>query len=141
MKNRKSITSLSAAALLAAILLASCGGDSGTAAETKPVGGDVTETAAVTEPAVYDSVPELDFGGAELRILQQEQPNYYIDEPEATGDVVIDEIVRKNTELEVTARNLKDFFCLEEYAAANNYAYNHADSREQTVFLFEFCCH
>ena len=100
MKNRTPISSLWAAALLAAILLASCGGDSGTAAETTSAEGAVTETAAVTEPAFYDSVPELDFGGAELRILQQQQPNYYIDEPEATGDVVIDEIVRSNTELE-----------------------------------------
>ena len=97
MKNRTPISSLWAAALLATILLASCGGDSGTAAETTSAEGAVTETAAVTEPAFYDSVPELDFGGAELRMLQQQQPNYYIDEPEATGDVVIDEIVRSNT--------------------------------------------
>ncbi|MBR5870039.1 MAG: hypothetical protein IKZ09_03300 [Clostridia bacterium] len=100
MKNRTPISALGAAALLAAILLASCGGDSGAPAETNPTEGNVTETAAVTEPAAYDSVPELDFGGAELRILQQEQPNYYIDEPEATGDVVVDEIVRSNTALE-----------------------------------------
>jgi hypothetical protein len=98
-KNR--IYACNTAALLAVLMLAACGSDGNAPSnETTPVDAAVTETAAQTEPAFYDSVPELDFGGAVLRVIQQEQPNYYIDEEAATGDVVVDEIVRRNTELE-----------------------------------------
>ena len=100
MKNRNQLAFCGTAAVLAVLLLAACGGESTGPGVNTDVPAPSTETTAVTGPAYYDHVPELDFGGAELRILQQEQPNYYIDEAEATGDVVIDEIVRSNTELE-----------------------------------------
>ena len=101
MCNKNRIYTCGTASLLAVLLLVSCGSDGKAPSnETTPVDATVTETAAQTEPAFYDSVPELDFGGAALRVIQQEQPNYYIDEEEATGDVVVDEIVRRNTELE-----------------------------------------
>lgn len=65
----------------------------------------VLSTKAVTEVTtdeniIKDSVPELDFGGKELRIIQQAQSLYYIVEDEEIGEVIHDEIVRRNSELE-----------------------------------------
>ena len=86
-KNARIASSLMAIALLSTAMI-SCGGESTDPGVNTDAAAPATETAAQTEPAFYDSVPELDFGGAALRVIQQEQPNYYIDEEEATGDVV-----------------------------------------------------
>lgn len=87
------------AAALAVLLLASCSSEVNDQTAGTSSAAD-TQTAADTESTAFDAVPALDFGGKELRMLQQSQNLYYIDAEEETGDPVNDAIYRRNSKLE-----------------------------------------
>ena len=94
--------------LIAALLLAGCGGTSETpddtaAADTQtaaPSAGDELENRA----AVDDGLGNPDLGGYEFRIIADTNASgvnwRYVDADEATGDVVMDAVYKRNTDIE-----------------------------------------
>ena len=89
------------AMLLAAVLsvsaFASCGGSAAPSGDT--TASDDTGTTAATETELTDDVPELDFGGAHLRTVQQTQGIYGFYAEEANGEVVNDAIYKRNNDI------------------------------------------
>ena len=86
------ICSILAAAMA---MTAACGGE---AVETTVT--SQTETTAAETTALTDSVPELDFDGAQFRTIEQEATTYGMYSEEADGDVVNDAIFDRNREIE-----------------------------------------
>lgn len=98
--SKRFIISLILCALLLSSL-AACGGaaDGGTpdAAVTTAA---ASQTEAVTTAELTDSVPALDFGGAEFRTIVQDSTEYDIYVAEETGDVLNDTIYARNRRIE-----------------------------------------
>jgi len=83
--------------LLSAMLLTACAGDGGKEANVTTADTALTSEAVTTEALPSDNVPELDFGGAKFRSIQQnETPGYddFFKEAE-DGDSVNDAIFKR----------------------------------------------
>ena len=73
----KHMLSLSFCALLAVSLLASCGGDGGTAVDTAQTGTADTTLPAETETTRYmPELPEADYDGYTFRVAHWEHPGW-----------------------------------------------------------------
>jgi len=89
-------------------VLASCGGDGTTAADTQADTASVTETAAETEPLdaldarklVDDELGEQDLGGYEFRIVVSDNKDDTIWVESQTGDVIDDAVYERNATVE-----------------------------------------
>ncbi len=92
--------------LLTVLLLASCASDGGGAVQTgaadTAAADAVTETAAVTENLLADSLPDgLDFGGRRFGIYAYEEAAKYAEGlADAAGDIVNDAVVARNLAIE-----------------------------------------
>ena len=82
----------------ATTLTAACGGEAAENVVTEST--DTTETTATETTALTDSVPELDFDGAQFRTIEQSSTSYGMYTAEANGDVVNDAIFDRNGRIE-----------------------------------------
>lgn len=83
-------------AMTSSLILCACGSDiQDVQTETEPDETSVEETAILT-----DSVPELDFDGAQFRTIEQESTYYGFYTEEANGDVLNDVIYERNNSIE-----------------------------------------
>ena len=90
-----------AAMLTLSLLSVSCasGGTGGGTSSGDISGGDASQSGEVTSDPNADAVPKLDFGGAEVRTIQQDTTrSFYVED--AVGDVVNDAIYERNRKIE-----------------------------------------
>lgn len=86
-----------AAMLMLSLLLASCA--SGGSGNETSSGGEPSQSEEVTSDPNADAVPKLDFGGAEVRTIQQDTTrSFYVED--SVGDVVNDAIYERNHKIE-----------------------------------------
>jgi hypothetical protein len=101
---KKQIFSLILAALLLLSAMTACGGDSAQApgAETQEVttAEETTQSELEERGAIPDELPEIDFEGAEYRILCRTDRAYEIDAEEQTGAVENDSVYERNRLIE-----------------------------------------
>ena len=100
MTYRRYITKPLICSILAAVMAmtAACGGEAAENVVTEST--DTTETTAAETTALTDSVPELDFDGAQFRTIEQSSTSYGMYTAEANGDVVNDAIFDRNRAIE-----------------------------------------
>ena len=100
MTYRRYITKPLIASILAAVMAmtAACGGEAAENVVTEST--DTTDTTAAETTALTDSVPELDFDGAQFRTIEQSSTSYGMYTAEANGDVVNDAIFDRNRAIE-----------------------------------------
>ena len=92
------------AALLAALLLASCGSGMTQTDGTSDSTGETSTEPEETKDPLMDDLGEYDFGGYEYRVLSAEyDPNgtfVLFDTEEETGEVLVDSLYKRNLEIE-----------------------------------------
>lgn len=92
---------LVAALLMLSLLSVSCASDGsgGGTSSGDTSGGEISQSEEVTVDPDADAVPELDFGGAEVRTIEQDTArSFYVED--AVGDVVNDAIYERNRKIE-----------------------------------------
>ncbi|MCR5262931.1 MAG: hypothetical protein K6D94_03580 [Clostridiales bacterium] len=95
MKIRSAI-SLLLASLLAPSVFAACGADEGSRPQAAvTTAAEDTAVAETEDGTLKDTVPQLDFGGAKLRTIQQGPRVYYFWAEEENGDPLIDTVFRR----------------------------------------------
>jgi len=99
----KAVFSLLLAALTLTSVMASCGGDATSDPVVTTGSADTEAVAAETEETLKSLVPDLDFGGENIRIYSSsyfETDAFTMHVDEATGDVVNDAVYNRNLALE-----------------------------------------
>ena len=104
-KASRILTAILAAAMMTS--LAACGGDAGVTETADPAETTApAETTEYVDPATISSLPDMDWGGQECRILGYNNTKYpqfssfEIDVEAENGEVVNDAIFRRNTAIE-----------------------------------------
>lgn len=135
-KHTLSIASLLLIAMLAASA-ASCGGDA-PSADTTAAGGDTTEP---VETSVIDTLAKADYKGHEFRILGETQSagSDYFDAEEETGDVINDNVYRRNRAVE-DMYNIKLAFDLVEWKEGDDRIHDLVMAGDNSFDLFT-CTH
>ena len=103
MKKTTKLTALFFAALLASYSVSSCGSAEKTDKNDTTDAVSVPETTtAVTEPALSDDLPEMDFGGYEFQILSSQTTSQHAITAinEQTGDVLNDAMYNRTRAVE-----------------------------------------
>ena len=118
------------AALLAALLLASCGSGTTQTDGTSDSTGETSTEPEETKDPLMDDLGEYDFGGYEYRVLSAEyDPNgtfVLFDTEEETGEVLVDSLYKRNREIE-------ERFNIKFVASEDNYDNNFKTLRQTAL--------
>lgn len=118
------------AALLAALLLASCGSGTAQTDGTSDSTGETSTEPEETKDPLMDDLGEYDFGGYEYRVLSAEyDPNgtfVLFDTEEETGEVLVDSLYKRNREIE-------ERFNIKFVASEDNYDNNFKTLRQTAL--------